>query len=126
MSDDTHKAARGALPWQEGDEPAEAATRRIRGGGTELARVRAVAVKALEAAKVGHDRDCRLWPNSPCDCGADAHNGAIERAIAEIGATQEQATFTDGPASEDYPGELASDAPYKCDLRDGRGGWGPW
>jgi hypothetical protein len=50
-----------------------------------------------------------------------------ERGFKRLeGGGHEQATFSDGPASEDYPGELCSDAPYKCELRDGRGGWGPW
>jgi hypothetical protein len=123
---DKHKAARGALPWQEGDEPAEVAIARLRGGDTELARVRAVAIAALEAAKIEHGERCN-WQLGPCDCGANEHNRAIDAAIAEIGATQEQAS-DDEPAS--YPGELWSDGPYKeqlrYDRRDGRGGWGPW
>lgn len=53
------------------------------------------------------------------------HNEIIALRAA-LAATQEQATFTDGPASEDYPGELSSDGPYKCDFRDRGSGWGPW
>jgi hypothetical protein len=89
----------------------------------ELARVRAVAVAALSAARREHTRWClHHMRGAACDCGADDCNEAIERAIAEIGATQEQAD--DEPDS--YPGELWSDGPYKLDMRDGRGGWGPW
>jgi hypothetical protein len=49
-----------------------------------------------------------------------------ERGFKRLEGGGQQATFSDGPASEDYPGELCSDAPYKQQLRDGRGGWGPW
>src|SRR4051794_7327376 len=94
----------------------------------ELARVRAVAIAVLEAARVEHTRWClHHMRGAACDCGADVHNAGIETAIAEIGATQEQPA-DDEPAS--YPGELWSDGPYKeqmrYDRRDGRGGWGPW
>lgn len=94
----------------------------------ELARVRAVAIAALEAARVEHTRWCLRYVRDAksCDCGANEHNARVDAAVAEIGATQEQAS--DEPAS--YPGELWSDGPYKeqmrYDRRDGRGGWGPW
>lgn len=41
-------------------------------------------VAALRAAKVEH-RDCATFFGDQCDCGADAHNAAIEKAIKESG-----------------------------------------
>lgn len=100
---DKRKAARGALPWQEGDEPAEATIRRIRGGDTER-----IAALEAELARVRSERD------------------ALQREIEGRAWDHFEPGFVDVPASEDYPGELSSDGPYKQQLRDGRGGWGPW
>jgi hypothetical protein len=96
---DTHKAARGALPWQEGDESAEVAIGRIRGGDIER-------IAALEA-ELAPERD------------------ALQRQIEGRAWDHFDPGFVDVPASEDYPGELASDGPYKLQFRDGRGGWIP-
>jgi hypothetical protein len=53
----------------------------------ELARVRAVAIAALEAARVEHTRWCLRYVRDAksCDCGANEHNRKIDAAIAEIG-----------------------------------------
>lgn len=93
---DKRKAARGALPWQEGDEPAEATIRRIRGGDTEriaaleaeLARVRRVAVAALKDAVLNpYQFMSAALTELDNRHGADIlrHNDAIFAAIAEIG-----------------------------------------
>jgi hypothetical protein len=50
---------------------------------------------------------------------------ALQRQIEGRAWDHFEPGFVDVPASEDYPGELSSDGPYKQELRDGRGGWGP-
>jgi hypothetical protein len=138
---DKRRAARGGLPWQEGDEPAEATIRRIRGGDTER-----IAALEAEIARLRAERDdarrlvdqkrnliiALIELKNELRAENDRLRAQLalyqddERGFKRLEGGGQQATFTDGPASEDYPGELSSDAPYKCELRDGRGGWGPW
>lgn len=100
----------------------EAQARKVLGDDRDLSaslwRIRAKAEAARLLASTNHVRRLRAQLALYQD---------DERGFKRLeGGGHEQATFTDGPASEDYPGELCSDAPYKQQLRDGRGGWGPW
>jgi hypothetical protein len=89
---DKHKAARGALPWQAGDEQAEATIRRIRGGDTErIAALEAENEKlktALRSLRVkNHSSQCyHAWQVTPpgkwrCTCGLEERNGIIMEAL---------------------------------------------
>jgi hypothetical protein len=92
----------------EAQRPAKTIVLKTPEGEYTLANGQAVAALEAELARVRSERD------------------ALQRQIEGRAWDHFDPGFVDVPASEDYPGELASDAPYKTQMRDGRGGWGPW